>query len=140
MAMPKTPDAAALLALLRAALKASGKSQLEVARDLGVNASMISQIFSGVSTLPLLRVRAMAAALGLSPKVLMKAVLKVIEPSVHDILFNREHLAARSDITDEELYLVQSARSAAGGEPQVLTPEACAEVQHRLRCAISAAT
>ncbi len=121
MPLPKTQDAEALLAFLRASLKASGKSQLEVAKELGVKPSMMSQVFTGVTAVPLLRVKPLAVALRLEPKTLLRAVMKVHEPEMDDLIFDKDRAAARASISEFEMNIISVFRSATAGMTRRLT-------------------
>ena len=72
-----------LSAFIAAKIKASRRTQKEIARDAGIpNANFLSMICSGAAKVPLQRVPALADALGVHPADLLRRCLEAYEPKL----------------------------------------------------------
>ncbi len=85
--IPKASKARSVAEFVTQAIAATGKTQLEVAREAGFDKpNVITMIKQGSTKLPIPRVKAMARALEVEPLVLLKLCLKEYHPEMYDVL------------------------------------------------------
>ena len=77
-------------AMLKALRKSAGKTQKDVAKELGLEYyTLISQVESGRTRLPPAQMEAYAKALGVPAKVLARDTMKYYDPVTFSLIFEK---------------------------------------------------
>jgi hypothetical protein len=93
-----------------------GRSQKDIASDIGyANPNVITMFKTGATKVPLQKVPALAKALGVDPKFMMRLVLAEYMPETYEAL--ESTLGEGSFVSDDELALVRFIRSATKNAP-----------------------
>lgn len=89
-------------------IKASGKTQRQIAEEIGVpNSNVIAMLGSGTMKLPLQRVNALAKCLSIDPATLLKLTLRAYDP---DILHTIENITGHLILDQQERELITKIR------------------------------
>lgn len=99
-----------------------GKSQTQIAKEVGFNKSnIISMIKSGSTNLPMAKIAVMSKSLGIDPIHLFKLVMQEYEPETWEAI--EDKILQQPVITQNELEIIELIRQGAVENPKIRTNE-----------------
>ncbi|UBM12728.1 helix-turn-helix domain-containing protein [Cupriavidus metallidurans] len=96
-------------------IRLSGRSQSDVAKELGYAPNLMAMISNGNTRLPLNKVPALAQALGVDEMALMRMAITEYDPVLWEVL---DRVFRGRLVTEAEGKLIKEIREAAGGIPE----------------------
>ena len=98
---------------LAAQIEVSGKTQAQIAREVGYGPNVVNMIKQGVIRLPMNKVGQVAGALGIDPLHLLRMALREYVPDTWAAI---DEVVGRALVTDNERRVLEVLRKAAGGK------------------------
>jgi transcriptional regulator with XRE-family HTH domain len=117
--MPTTPRTPTVVQILTTRLAACGKTQREIATEIGYDkANIISMFKQGITKVPVNKAPALARALGIDPAYFLRVVMNQYEPEAWAVI---DRVTGGCVLSDNERNLLRQYRRAAGGHDRPAT-------------------
>lgn len=84
--MSKSPRTIPVAEFIKTQIRQSGRTQTEIAKEIGYPPNMLAMISNGASRLPLNKVPALASSLGVDPLLLLRMAMTEYEPLLWNVL------------------------------------------------------